>query len=153
MFHVFTLGLHTDTDIWNREVFPSPPSLMTSHLGIWHSGKCPRDLEKFRTLGPPPHRCDLFDMFHVFPPGLHSTQNSKFLHTTPPWWIRENGPLSPGGEIKFCEHPSLPPPPDGTWRKLPSIFFLLARKNNEGMSKIWRNMWIIKREYVKNMKE
>ena len=102
-----------------------------------------------------------FYVFHVFPPGLHSIQNSKIPNNplpSPPWWrhIRKNGPLSPVGKIEISEQ-TLPPWffmnlenfwEISCWKSITWPYEGICGKY-EGISKIWRNV----KEYVKHMKK
>ena len=87
-----------------------------------------------------------FDMFHVFPPGLHSIQNSKIPNTTPLTSHSGKWPIIlKGVKLKF---PNTSPPDFlGTWKifdKFP-VGSLLQDPKKEYVG----NM----KKYVKNMKK
>ena len=99
-----------------------------------------------------------FDMFHVFPPGLHNIQNSKIPNTTPlppddvtfgKMTLRESGPSSPGVKLKVSNTDFL-----GTWKifekfHAESLLHDPMKENVGNMKKYVGNM----KKYVKNMKK
>jgi len=90
MFHVFTMSLHTQTEIWNREASPrTPPPLETSHSGIWPFRKMSGGLGKIsRASRHPPRRWNLekFSRITLWSPRHDIKKNVKIWRNMWKMW-------------------------------------------------------------------